>query len=311
MLKTLMNNYPYRFMNKNKRHYIQVRSEHLHRPYRSTSTIEMGIESNKSKRSTVFYNATIKIPFLQPLVPLPIIVKALNWDFNEFIRVSKKIFSSKWDEKRFRKYVIMFMSDNHGCDTKEHALLYISKLYGKADNINSAKHVINTEILPHLNDKKNVDYAKGRYLSYMFGLLILFREGKIEASNRDSYMFTRITDSGTSLAVLFRMQFLSFIKQGLKFMRRVLNKNKEINIDKIYNPTRISKKIQSALATGTWSSKRKGVSHPMTTTNSNCIIAQLRRISSSYLNNDGKHTTPRMVLSNSQWLYLCSRNTRK
>jgi DNA-directed RNA polymerase II subunit RPB2 len=309
MLKTLMNNYAYRFYNKNKGyHLIQVRSVHLDRQHRSTSTLEVVMDDVKARRSTTFHNAYVKIPFLVPVVPLTVMIQAFGWEREAFIDVTKAIMGTKWNDALFRKYVIMFNNDTHGCTTRDQSLGFINKLYGKPENVPTAAHILRSEVLPHLSKSDDVEYAKGYYIAYMFSSLIMFREGLLTESNRDSFLYTRLTDSATSLAVLFRMQFLMFIKQGLKIMRRVLNQDKEIVIEKIYNESRLTQKIMSALATGTWSKKRKGVSHPMTTTNDEAILSQLRRISSSYLNNDGKHVVPRMVQSDSHG-YTCAAET--
>jgi DNA-directed RNA polymerase beta subunit len=295
LLKSLVNNYPFRFFNKNKNTYtIQVRSEHLDRKHRSTSTLEIIIDADKSKRSTVYHNIYVKIPFLTPSVPITIIVLALGWSIEYFEECVQSSVGQYWDALLFRKYLIMFRHDHHGCVSQDDALQYIGRLYGKLNNTSTAEHVMKSEVLPHLNDFHST-LCKGYYLAYLFGLLVLFKEDVIKATDRDSRMYTRLIDSGTSLAFLFRMLYLTFIKQGLKIMRRVLNQEKDINVCKIYNHNRLTQKLMSALATGTWSKKRKGVSHQMITTNEQAMISQLRRISSSYLNNDGKHLGPRMV----------------
>jgi len=295
LLKSLVNNYPFRFYNKNKQTYtIQVRSEHLDRKHRSTSTLEIVIDEDKAKRSSVFHNVVVKIPFLIPTVPMTVMVLAMGGSLAAFEENVASSAGRLWDPKLFRKYLIMFRHDHHGCKTQEDALMYIGRLYGKVNNVSAAEHVIKSEILPHLNGFGH-NSSKCYYMAYIYGLLIVFKEGKVPATDRDSRMFTRLVDSGTSLAFLFRMLFLMYVKQGLKILRRVLNQDKEVEVMKIYNHKRLTLKIMSALATGTWSKKRKGVSHPMTTTNEQAIISQLRRISSSYLNNDGKHIGPRMI----------------
>lgn len=307
MLKTLLNNYPFRFHKKNKYYFIQIRSQHLDRRHRSTSTLEVAVNEVKATRATAFHYVYVKIPFLNPIVPLHVLILALNWTADDFIATTKRIYSRLWDEVKFRKYIIMFEHMNGGCVSKDTALGYINKLYGKPETMTTAGNVMRSEILPHLNNCEDVEFAKGYYLAYIFGMLILFREGFLSETNRDSYEFTRVTDSSSSLALLFRMLFITFVKQGLKIMRRVLNQKKDINVSKIYNYVRLTQKIESAVATGTWSKKRKGVSHQMRTANDDAILANLRRISSS-LNNDGKHITPRMVQADSLG-YTCAAET--
>ena len=307
LLKSLVKNYPYRFIHKNKNiHYIQVRSEHLNRRHRSTSTLELLMDTQKSSRSLLIYNCSVKIPFLVPTVPLTIMIIAFGFSIEGFISLTKKMLRRKLSTEKLEKYLIMFENDHRNCLSQEKSLLYINKLYGKDSDTGPATQILQNEVLPHLNGSGNVLKSKFYYLSYIYSVLILFKEGVIEASNRDEILYSRITNSATSLAMLFRMEFLTFIKQGLKIVRRSLKKNETVfDTLKIYNHDRLSQKILSAVATGIWSAKRKGVSHPMMTTNNDAIIAQLRRISSSYLNNDGKHLPPRMVQSDGLG-YICA-----
>ena len=309
LLKSLMNNYPFRFYNKHRKTFtVQVRSEHLDRKHRSTSTIELILDEDKAKRSSIFYNVVVNVPFLPPTVPVTILVLAMGWTLAEFQGAVQHALGHLWDEALFDNYFLMLRHDHHGCETTEDALHYIGNLYGKVKNTSSAMHMIHSEVFPHMNGDDN-PRSKGFYLAYIYGILVLFRERRLPETDRDSRIYTRLIDSGTSLAVLFRLQFLNFVQQGLKILRRVLNReDKQVDVRKIYNHVRLSQKLISAIATGMWSNKRKGVSHPMVTTNEQAIISQLRRISSSYLNNDGKHLGPRMV-HNSSFGYECAAET--
>lgn len=308
LLKSIMNNYPFRFYNRNRDVYtIHVRSEHLDRKHRSTSTLEIFLDGNKTRRSAVFHNVSVKIPFLSPVVPLSILVSALGCTMSEFEAHVQTSVGKDWDPLLFRSYFITLRHDHRGCTTQQGALFYIGALYGKKDELSVAEGVLKNEVLPHLNDQPG-DGCKVFYLAYIYGLLVLFKEGRLEKTDRDQRVYTRLVDSGTSVAVLFRMLFLTFMKQCVKITRRMLTREKKVNVLKIYNHRRLTQKLVSAIATGTWSNKRKGVSHPMTTTNQQAIISQLRRISSSYLNNDGKHISPRMVRGGA-YGYECAAET--
>ena len=308
MLKTLANNVPYLFRNK-KYLFVQVRSEHLARQHRSTSSIEVAIDESKSKISTLFYNVYVNVPFLKPTLPLPILLLALGCDIEKFIDLINTRFIPRWKvNTRYKKYIIMLRNDNRGCTTADDALGFINKLYGRPETASTAKLTVQNEILPHLNEQEDVEFSKVYYLAYVYGLLIRYKEGILSQTDRDSYEHTRLTTSGTSLAILFRAQFKLSMQQAVKYMRRLLVQNKEILMSKVYNYTRINKKLMGAISSGHWSAKRKGISHQMTTTNKDAIISQLRRVTSSYLNNDGRHITPRMVKSDGMG-YICAAET--
>ena len=310
MLKTLANNIPYLFHNKNKRYsFVQVRSEHLGRQHRSTSSLELWIDDAKSNIATMFYNVMVKIPFLNTTIPVPIILLALGCPFEQFIDVIDQRFIPHWNTiERYKKYIIALQNDFRGCTDQVSALGYINKLQGRPELAGTATHTLRNEVLPHLNGLPDVEFAKAHYLAYIYALLIRFVEGDLPETDRDAYAFTRLTDSGTSLAVLFRKEFILFMTQGVKILRCELIQNKKIAVSKIYNPLRLTKKIITAVANGVWSRKRKGISHAMTTNNKDAVISQLRRISSSYLNNEGKHMVPRMVKGDGLG-YACAAET--
>jgi DNA-directed RNA polymerase II subunit RPB2 len=308
LLKSVVNNFPFRFNNKKKLLFcVQVRSEHLDRKHRSTSTIEFLLDEIPTKRCSIFHEVSVKIPFLSSLVPMTVLVLASGISLNKFKNYVRLSWPHLYCEKLFRKYFITLDSAHRGCSSQEEAFKYINRLNGKNEDNSYAQHMLKSEVLPHLNNYHHVS-CKSFYLAYVYGMIVLFKEGKLSATDRDDRSFTRLVDPATSLTFLFRMLFLTFMKQALKIMRRVLNKHKPIEVLKIYNHRRLTQKLLSALATGTWSKQRKGVSHPMNTINSQAIVAQLRRISSSYLNNDGKHVGPRMVHP-SQFGYECAAET--
>ncbi len=313
LVKTFTNNYPIRIWNKTKKKYtIQVRSEHLKRQHRSTSTMELQLDYDKSKKSLTLFTIYTRIPFLTSLIPITIVLLALGSDIPIFEKlIEHHIPSGCGNIDIFKKYLIVIKNGHHGCTDKDSALLFIAKQYNKPLDNNAIIHILKLELLPHLivpGDDQQTNTRKIEYLAYCCVLIVLMKEGHIKPTDRDHRQYTRIADSGTSIAVLFRMQFISFIKHATMMFRRYLNLNRIIEINNIYNTNRLSQKIISAISTGIWSQKRKGVSHSIVTTNKQTIISQLRRISSSFLNNDGKHVKPRMLHS-SVFGYECAAET--
>ena len=205
MMKTLVNNYPYRFHKKGI-YYIHFRSEHLNKKNRSTSTLEIFLDENKTVRTSTYYNIYIKIPFLATPVSLSVILLALGWSLEDFIKVVKDCFADNWNENLYGKYLLVILNDHMGCCDRDSAIGYINKLYGKAEHVNTARNVVKNEILPHINTftNANIEQAKGFMLGYLASVLIQFRHGKMKESDRDSYQLSVCTDSATNLATLFK-----------------------------------------------------------------------------------------------------------
>lgn len=306
----LMNNYPYRFYNSSKQQkYLQVRSCHLRNIHRSTSTLDLLLENEKIARNLTLRIPKLKIPFLPTTVSMSVILCVLGWKVSDFIMATQALMGNKWDSGKYAKYMVTLQGTWKHTDPSD-AVSFLNSLYGKTNNHNTAAHITSTEVLPHLNDSKDVARGKGLYLAYMFGLLMQFEEGVIPESSRDSCEYKRIVRPGNSLAGLFRMLYVSFIRQGHKVIRRCIKQHQPLEILKIYKESRLTQRLNSAVATGTWSSKRKGVSHQLVTTNSHAIIGQLRRVSSSVLNSDGKHVLPRLVLAD-LYGYICAAETQE
>ena len=309
MVKGLMNNYPYKMWNsaKNQKH-IQVRSNHLHSLHRSTSTLEMFLDVDKLTKVGPFLKTLkIRIPFLVTPVPLWVIITALGWKVDEFLTATAAYLGHSLPLTTWTQYALLLRC-TWSDQSREQALAFLNHLYSKPPEDNTALVILTNEILPHLNG--SFADSKCWYLAYMLGLLLLFEENLVPESDKDSMLHSRVVTSGQSLAALFRILYLSFIRQGHKIIRRNVKQQKPIEIMKIYKESRLTQRLLSAVATGIWSAKRKGVSHQLVTGNNQSVIGQMRRISSSVLNSDGKHILPRMIQADS-YGYICAAETQE
>lgn len=302
-------NYIFRLHNsKGNTYSVQIRSSHIQRPHRSTSTLDIYIGSVNPLRNSDINLARVSVPFQPHKFPIGIIALAYGWNPEDFYRCAAQCMGSKWDEKRFYKYKIPLMTHLGGCKTPIDAVRYISKVYLKPNRLETARNIIHSEILPHLNEHKNPRFAKGFYLAYCYGLLVLFREGVIKERNIDSCELFQILDSAASYATLFRRKYIEFIKQAVKVLHRVLKSGGVPNPSKVYNHERLSNNLNSAIATGSFSSKLKGKSQQLSENNMFDVIAQMRRICSRHINNDGLHDMRRTVKA-SQFGYICAAET--
>ena len=136
--------------------------------------------------------------------------------------------------------------------------------------------------------------------------LWLFRKGLAAATPRDDYSVSQITTSAGHLGSMIRLLFIAHFRTCGKLLRRTLTKSlTNLDLTKVYGEHRLSSRIMSAVASGMWSTQRKGVSISLTSTNHDAIEAQLRRISSSLATTNGNHTAPRNVV-NDQYGFVCA-----
>jgi DNA-directed RNA polymerase beta subunit len=311
-VRALLNNYPYTFYNTTKQQkYIQVRSNHLNSMHRSTSTLDLYFERDKIGRLLAVQIPKLRIPFLPTAVSVSIVLAILGWSVESFTRVVIDLLSSKLRPGLYAKYEVLLAGTWVSGSSKTEGLRALNKLYGKEqDDATTAQTIVRNEILPHLNEASDPCFEKGVYIAYMFSLLVLFEEELIPESDKDSLATTRIVTSAQSMASLFRILLLDSIRQGIRTIRKDLKIKSTPDISKIYRSSQLTSKLVSAVSTGIWSAKRKGVSHQLITQNKPCILAQMRKISSSVSNTDGKHVLPRMVRADS-FGYICGAETQE
>lgn len=335
-LERLQYNIPF-FFKIDGSHLCEIRSEHLDRKFRSTSTLSIVLNPNKKgKHVGKGKKIHVCIPYLKTPVPLHVIIIAFGWTFAEF---EESMYQMDTNPEELRENVEIYMNRmryiHHKCYTQGDALMMIANLYKRYD-VNTEKlkrsiaNTLHSEILPHLNhvypdDREKTQTLKMRYISWICSLLFRFGMGNIKETKRDSYEHMVVDGAAELIAQLFRQHIINFSKQGVKTMRRALKvkpkkpkkgampqkeplvKKKQyqrVKLSKVFNADRFTPKIMSAVSTGRWSEDKKGVSHAMKTTNSLITISQLRRVSSSILNNKGKHVDPRMVHPSS-YGYIC------
>lgn len=284
---------------------LEFRAEHPDRRHRSTSTMYMYIPKRNKKRnqkSFMCLQRTVRVGYKKIMIPLPVMVIALGWTLEDFREAVKLAMANFWLEYGpvFERHLMALELGTNNCTTQHEAHLFIGKLYGKTNNVNQSKYLLRKELFPNLNEMPNAKRKtnkklKGFFLAYVYGLSILTEEKAIPPSDLDCLSNGRFITAGNMMAILFRKEFRNFVVQGHQILRRRLKCGMGMDAAKIFNHTRFTPKMVSAIATGNWSKKIKGITHPMNTSNEAACISQLRRVASSCLNNPGKHIGPRMV----------------
>ena len=303
LIKSVKRNFPLRLVSHKNGKYVQVRSEHPRREHRSTSTCELIMPYKKGL--TRFF-AFVRLPFIDPLIPIIVIVLALGGDpavfFAAYLRRTPQLPAQ---QHKFLKQV--FFQNNRGCGDRDSAQLFVARVFGKQRAEQGAELLCN-EFLPHLNPTATPLRQKLYLLQTMYAHLTMFQAGLLPATDRDSVVYSRIITSGWSLAQMFRSKFLAFTKRCGKLLRQALKKEKKVDIKHIFNHDSLSRRIHSSIARGVWSAKRKGISRQLVVTNNFGVTSQLRLITTPHLAADGKHMKSRMIQPSSHG-YLCAADT--
>jgi DNA-directed RNA polymerase beta subunit len=344
-VKTLRYDYPLRFVHK-ETFSVQIRSSHPTKPHRSTSTIEI-VTDRHCKRAHRTGLISVSLPFVTQTIPLSVIMLAFGIESLEaIVALLKTVAGDRYDVSIFRAYEINLLYTEKTL-TQDEATLKISQLFGK-QILSTGLNIVKHEIFPHLNSAEDECATVTRrwptkilYMAVQTVSLILLRHGRITATDRDAYIHAQMITAGTLLGQLFRLFFLPHMRTIGKLLRRTLTsrakkqrvyktrsdaRNKDlkavealledpshaqvdyIDLVKLFGQSRLSARILSSVAKGTWSAKRKGITISLNTNNEDAIECQLRRASSSLTSTDGSHTGPRSVQMD-QYGYVCPAST--
>lgn len=319
-------NRPYFFFDKKSgSHYAEIRSEHMDRKLRSTSTLKIGFDP---KTQTILVN----IPYVnknQPCVPLRVMLLALGMSWDTFLNIVEHITPSNvWNHELVhrcrqrmdlghRDLTSMFDAGQFMCsfDTKRNSKMKSTQT--ENDQLKNNTHIQNTldsEVLPHMNiitDERKQSYLrKAMYITWCVSMLWRYTIGDIPGTDKDSYENKTIDSAAESIGMLFRRLLIDFQKNTDQQLRRWLSKQsnddamKRICITKFYKADRLSPKVMQAVSSGRWSAKKRGMSQTLRCINEHLIEAQLRLIKSPLMSKKGTHMSAREIHS-SGFGFIC------
>lgn len=289
--------------------YLQVRSRHPKKPFRSTSTIDFHIvlQSKRPKDEGVI---SCRLAFQTRLVHVFVIARALGASVTQFNAIIRAFAGARYKGYIFRRYELS-MGNNASsarCKTQLEAEMIISNIYGK--QLQSTGHgIIARETFPHITYPEHPEKEKRfklMFLGQCCAQLIMLKHKLIsddEIIERDHFSMAHIQTSANHVGSLFRLLFISHIRTCGKLLRRALMKLKgtafaklaKLDLAKVFGEARLSARLMSAIASGVWSPLRKGISIALNTNNEDAITTQLRRMSSSLTTTDGVNVTPRQI----------------
>lgn len=299
----------------------QVRSTHFRRPFRSTSTLELHIPKRTKSSASIGFIA-VYLPFL-PSSPLHlgVIAQALGAELETFVQLIVDILGQDFNEVLFRQYIISLRHHPSVANVRNQrqAILQLSRLYSRVV-YSTGVNLSRGDVFPHciLGDDAGATTMRRKvfYLAYCTAQLILFRHGRHPGTPRDDYTSARITTSAEMVGQLFRTSLIAHVATTSKLLRRSLlqmakkpsSTHCPPDLAKLFGEPRLSARIISAMANGIWSATRRGISIPANNNNTDALLCQLNRISSSLSSTDGVHTGPR-ALQPTQFGYTCAAST--
>ncbi len=168
--------------------------------------------------------------------------------------------------------------------TKEDAMMYISEktnLQGtKKEILDRVKQRIDSYLFPHIGQKKEDRVKKAITLCKMIKQFLIAKENPNLRTDKDHYANKRVRLSGDLLATLFRVNLGILIRDIQYSLQKSAKRKKFFSIKIIAKSTLFSHRVESAIATGSWTGERSGITQNMDKTNYLATISQLQRVSS-------------------------------
>ena len=168
--------------------------------------------------------------------------------------------------------------------TKEDAMMYIAEqtnLQGTQKEIlDRVKQRIDSYLFPHIGQRKEDRWKKAVTLCKLIKQLIIAKENPDLRTDKDHYANKRVRLSGDLLSTLFRVNLGILIRDIQYSLQKASKRRKIFSIKIIAKSTLFSHRVESAIATGSWTGERSGVTQNMQKTNYLDMISQLQRVSS-------------------------------
>lgn len=180
--------------------------------------------------------------------------------------------------------VIVNLYDFVDLATKEDAMMYIAEktnLQGtKKEILDRVKQRIDSYLFPHIGQEKEDRMKKAITLCKLIKQYITAKDNPKLRTDKDHYANKRVRLSGDLLATLFRVNLGILVRDIQYSLQKSSKRKKYFSIKVLAKSTLFSHRVESAIATGSWTGERSGVTQNMDKTNYLATISQLQRVSS-------------------------------
>ncbi|MEX0933061.1 MAG: DNA-directed RNA polymerase subunit B [Candidatus Pacearchaeota archaeon] len=168
--------------------------------------------------------------------------------------------------------------------TAEDAMMYIAEktlLQGtKKEILDRVKQRIDSYLLPNIRPGREDRMKKAITLCKLVKRFLIAKDNPELITDKDHYANKRVRLSGDLMSNLFRVNLGILIRDIQYSLQKSSRRKKIVSIKTIAKATLFSHRVESAIATGSWTGGRSGVTQNMDKTNYLVTISQLQRVSS-------------------------------
>jgi DNA-directed RNA polymerase subunit B len=167
---------------------------------------------------------------------------------------------------------------------KEEAMMAIAERTGlqgtKKEMLDRIKQRIDSYLLPHVGQTKEARIKKAITLCKLIKQFLIAKENPSIRTDKDHYSNKRVRLSGDLLTNLFRVNLSILIKDIQYSIQKSSKRKRYLSLKVVGKSTLFSHRIESAIATGSWTGERSGITQNMDKNNYLAMISQLQRVSS-------------------------------
>ena len=208
-------------------------------------------------------------------LPMVIILKALGMvKESEIAETIKKETDS----------VIVNLYEFVNISNAEDAMMHIAEktlLQGtKKEILDRVNQRIDSYLLPNIGQRKEDRMKKAVTLCKLVKKFLIAKDNPELITDKDHYANKRVRLSGDLMSNLFRVNLGILIRDIQYSLQKSSRRKKIVSIKTIAKATLFSHRVESAIATGSWTGGRNGVTQNMDKTNYLVTISQLQRVSS-------------------------------
>lgn len=219
------------------------------------------------------------VPFIRVPIPFPLLMKALGFEREE--EIAKAV--SLRDE--IIELIAPSLEKWSEVSTAEEAINYIGNraAYGqtKEQRYRKVVIIIDKYLFPHVGIGSSFRRRKGYLLAEMVRRVAELYLGWRGADDRDHYANKRLRLAGPLLSQILAKAFKQFMKD-LRYQveRYYAEGSGKVSLQILARPSKVTNRLNSAMATGTWSQRTTGVTQILDRTNFLSTLSHLRRVQS-------------------------------
>ncbi len=208
-------------------------------------------------------------------LPLVVLMKALGLTNDS--EIIKAIGLDDIDEDMYIN-LYEFVDIKNKDDAKEFIGRLMKIPQPKEQKIQRVDYMIDNFLLPHVGSDPKSRLEKAFFLGRIAKKILLLKQGKIKADDKDHYSNKRIRLAGDLLEDLFRTNIKILVSDMLYIFQRSVRRGKMPSLHTIVRTKLLTSRIKSAMATGNWTGNRQGVSQRLQRDNQLESLSQLQRV---------------------------------